>query len=132
LRSREDEQENEYSSDEPKPENGRLRYWMFINGERTRLLSGLAAAFFAVIWCFAYFLGFAGTVAGKTALAFAVACLVVCWMLNGQLDRYQRAGWKDIRSPRVERVEGHIAIGLWLFIVLSICAILFWRWLHGH
>jgi hypothetical protein len=105
---------------------------MFINGEQSRLFSGLAAAFFAVIWCFAFFLGFASTIAGKTALGLAVASFVLCWMLNAQLDRYERANWKNLRSPSVERAEGRIAIGLWLFIALSICAILFWRWLHGY
>lgn len=132
MRSQGDELEDEYSSEEPKPENGRLRYWMFVNGERSRLLSGLAAAFFAAIWCFAYFLGFASTLAANTALALAVAGLALCWMLSGQLDRYQRADWKDLRPPRVEKVERRIAIGLWLFILLSVCAILFWQWLHGH
>jgi hypothetical protein len=130
LHNPDDELDSEYASDEVRPEDGRLPYWMFINGDQARLFSGLAAAFFALLWCFAYFLGFGSSVVGTVLLAALAVSFVAFWGLGDQLNRYQRAGWKSLRSPRVEKVEARIAIGLWLFIVLSICAIFLWRWLH--
>ena len=43
--------------DEIKPEDGRLRYWMFFNGEEYRLFAALAAAFFGMSGVVYTFLG---------------------------------------------------------------------------
>lgn len=127
----EDDEVDESVSDEMKPEDGRLRYWTFINGEQTRLLSALAAGSCAVGWCFLYVLG-----AGRSVLGIV---LVVCtcvsfstWLLvDTQIKKYEESDWKKDRgSRRAGKIELWLAAGLWLFIVISICVIVLWQWRH--
>src|SRR5256885_4395060 len=53
----EDTERADTFDDEIKPEDGRLRYWMFFNGEEYRLFAALAAAFFGMSGVVYTFLG---------------------------------------------------------------------------
>src|SRR5262249_7341106 len=98
-----------------KPQDGRLRYWMFINGEQARLFSALAAGFSAVTWCFLYVLGAGTSIVGITLIALTCVGFVAWRLLDGQMKEYERDGWgKDRRSRRVEKTELWVAVGLWL------------------
>lgn len=133
MRQREDEQDDDSQEDEIKREDGLVRYWMFFNGEEVRLFSGLAAAFFGVLWCFLYVLG-----AGKSTfgIVLGILALVSFWiwrLFDRQMREYEVSGWKkDKHSSSRDRIEIRVAIFLWLFIFVSVGAILLRQWLHAR
>jgi len=125
---REDDLENEV-----KPRDGLLRYWTFYNGEQYRLLAGLAAVIFGVLWCYLYFLGEGQSFIAIVLLVLAVISLAVCRLVDIQLRECEERGWKkDKRSRRVEKVEIRVAVALWLLIVVSIGVIMLLQWQHAH
>lgn len=129
----EDDGRRDDFDDEVKPEDGLLRYWTFINGELFRLFAALAAAFFGVVGCFLYILGAGQTVVGKVSVALAVLSVLAWRLLDRQVQRYQDEGWRrDKRSLRKEKIEIRGAIGLWLFIFVSVGIILLLQWRHGR
>jgi hypothetical protein len=133
LRQDEDEQEDESQEDEIKREDGLVRYWMFFNGEEVQLFSALAAAFFGVLWCFLYVLGAGQSVFGIVLGVFAIGCFCICWVLSEQLQKCAETGWrKDKRSPKRDKIEIRVAIILWLFIFVSVGAILLRQWWHSR
>jgi len=115
--------------DEIKPEDGLVRYWMFVKGEQFRLFSALASAILGVAWCFLYVLG-----AGQSLISIVLGVLAIVgffiWrLLDRQLREYEESGWKkDKHSSRRDKVEMRIATALWLFILVSIGAIMLWQW----
>jgi tryptophan-rich sensory protein len=128
-----DDEREDVFEDEIKPEDGLLRYWMFINGEQFRLFAALAAALFGVFWCFLYILGGGKTVFGIVLLVLAVTSFGAWRLLDRQVREYERGGWKKgKKSPEREKIEIRVAIGLWLFIFVSIGLILLRQWQHGH
>jgi hypothetical protein len=132
LKDESDDREDDFE-DDIKPEDGLLRYWTFINGEQCRLFAALAAAFFGTVWGFLYILGAAQTVAGNVLLALALICFGAWRLFDRQVRGYEASGWrKDRKSPRREKIEFGIAIGLWLFISVSVGLILLRQWRHGH
>lgn len=132
LKEQDDEQKVDFE-DEIKPEDGLLRYWTFINGEQFRLFAALAAAFFGVLWCFLYLFGAGQTVLGIVLLVLAVIGFGVWRVLDRQVREYERSGWrKGKKSPAREKTEIRVAVGLWLFIFISIGLILFRQWQHAH
>jgi hypothetical protein len=121
------------ADDEIKPEDGRERYLMFMNGEQVRLLLGLAAAFLFVLWCFIYILGGAQTLLGIALLVVASIMLAVWHALDLHLDSYQANEWsKDRRPPRRRRIEARIALALWLLIFISAGISILLRWRQSH
>ncbi len=132
MKVEDDDREDEFT-DEIKPEDGLLRYGMFMNGEQFRLFSGLAAALIAVLWCFLYIFGAGQTVFGTVLLVLAAISFGAWRLLDRQVRGYEESGWKrNARSPRKERIEIRVAIGLWLFIFLSVGLILLRQWRRGH
>jgi hypothetical protein len=130
---KEDEQQNDDFEDEIKAEDGLVRHWMFFNGEEFRLFSGLAAAIFGVAWCFLYVLGAGQSIVGITLGVLTIVSLLVWWGLSEQLQKYAERGWrKDKLPPKRSKIEIRIAVGLWLFIFLSIGIILLSRWRHAR
>lgn len=132
MRQKEDEQEGEAREDEIKRDDGLVRYWMFFNGDQVRLFSGLAAAFFAVLWCFLYVLG-----AGKStaSIVLGILALVSFWvwrLFDRQIREYEESGWKKDKhsSPR-DKIEIRVAIFIWLFIFISVAAIMLAKWWRG-
>ncbi|GAC1684659.1 MAG: hypothetical protein PVS2B2_23670 [Candidatus Acidiferrum sp.] len=116
-------------SDEIKPEEGRVRYWMFINGEQMRLFSALVAAGCGVLWCFLYVLGAGRSVVGIVLLAAGGVSFVIWRMFDRQLREYEGSAWKkDMRSPKLEKIEFKVAIGLWLFILIAAGSIIIMGW----
>jgi hypothetical protein len=83
LRTEDDETDQDFD-DENKPRDGLLGYWTFINGEQLRLFAALAAAFFAVLWCFLYILGTASTPVGT--VLFVLAAISFGTWPAGQTD----------------------------------------------
>ena len=119
--------------DEIRPEDGLLRYWMFINGEQFRLFAALAAAFFGVLWCFLYILGAGQSVFGIVLLVLTGISFVAWRLLDRQLREYEESEWKkDTHSPRRDRIEIGVVIALWLFIFVIFGTIIFLRWRRGH
>jgi hypothetical protein len=71
--------EDETFSDEIKPEDGRLRYWVFFNGEQYRLFSAIITLIFGVLWGFLYVLG-----AGESKVAIgAFICGAISFVVFG-------------------------------------------------
>ena len=132
MRQPEDEQNDESQEDEIKREDGLVRYWMFFNGDQVRLFSSLAAAFFAVLWCFLYVLG-----AGKStaSIVLGILALVSFWvwrLFDRQIREYEESGWKkDKHSSRRDKIEIRVAIFIWLFIFISVAAIMLAKWWRG-
>ena len=132
MKKERDERDDDFE-DEIKPEDGLLRYWTFLNGEQFRLFSALAAAFFGVLWCFLYILGAGQNVFGIVLLVLAGISFGAWRLLDRQLREYEESGWKkDKHSPRRDRIEIGLAIGLWLFIFITFGTIIFFRWWRGH
>ena len=133
MRQPEDEQSDESQEDEIKREDGLVRYWMFFNGDQVRLFSALAAALFGVLWCFLYVFGAGQSVFGIVVGVLAIACFFIWWALSEQLQKYAGSGWrKNKPSSERDRVKIGFAIVLWLFIFVSVGAILLRQWLHGR
>jgi hypothetical protein len=130
LRSESDEPDEDFA-DEIKPQDGLERYWFFLNGEQYRLFAALAAAFFAVLWCFSYILGL-GRGAVQTTLLVLTGISFVAWrLLDRQWHEYAEKEWrKSKQSARKERIEIRVAAVLWLFILISVSAIMLWQWRH--
>lgn len=132
MKEEADERESDFQ-DEIKPEDGLLRYWTFIKGEQFRLFSALAAAFFGVLWCFLYILGAGLSVFGIVLLVLTGISFGVWRILDRQLREFEESGWKkDKHSPRRDRIEIGVAVVLWLFIFISISAIMLPKWLRAH
>jgi hypothetical protein len=130
LRELIDDKPDDALSDEMKPEHRGLRYWPFFNGEQTRLFAALAAGISGVAWCFLYVLGIASN-ARFVLLVSIVVCGSAWALLDKQIREYERSGWqKDRRSPKLQKIELKVAIYLWLFILLSVCAIFLPSWRH--
>jgi len=133
LPEEDDDREDQSQEDEIKREDGLVRYWMFFNGEQVRLFSALAAAFFGVLWCFLYVLG-----AGRSVFAIVLGILAIVssfiwWMLSDQLQKYAESGWRrDKHSSERDRIEMRVAIFLWLFIFISVAAIMLLQWKQGR
>jgi hypothetical protein len=130
---REDEEREKGVEDDIKPEDGRLRYWTFFNGEQYRLFSSLAAAILGVLWCFLYILGAGQTIIGTVLLVLTALCLLAWRMLDEQVRNYEKSDWKkDKRSPRREKIEIRVVLALWLLICVAIGTIILQRWRRGH
>ena len=129
-----DERENDESQiDEIKREDVLVRYWMFFNGDQVRLFSGLAAAFLGVLWCFLCVLGAEKSPLGVALFVLALASFWIWRLFDRQIREYEETDWKkDKHSSRRDRIEIRIAIFLWLFIFVSIGAILLGQWWHGR
>lgn len=126
------EREDEFE-DEIKPEDGRLRYWTFFNGDQYRLFAGLAAAFLGVVWAGLCVFGAGQSILGTVLLVLALLSLGSWRWLDSEVRRYQERGWKkDKESPRKEKIELRVAIGLWLFIFVSVGLIMLRQWWHVH
>jgi len=124
---------NQDFEDEITPQDGLLRYWIFFNGEQFRLFAALAAAFFAILWCFSYILGNSGGAIGTVLLILAVVSFGIWRLLDRQIREFETKGWrKGKESVRKEKVEIRVAIVLWLFILINICIIMLWQWRHPH
>lgn len=133
MRQNEEEQEGESQEDEIKRDDGPVRYWMFFNGDQVRLFSGLAAAFFGVLWCFLYVLGAGKSTASIVLLTLGLLSFWVWRLFDRQIRRYEENGWKkDKHSSRRDRIEIRVAIFLWLFIFVSVGAIMLRQWWHGR
>jgi hypothetical protein len=133
LNKERDKRENDAGDDDIRPEDGLVRYWMFINGEQVRLFSALAAVIFFVLWCFLYILGGTHTLLGIVLLVLAVISLAAWRLLDKQVREYEERGWKkDKRSPRREKIEIRVAIALWLLICIGIGLIILQQWRHSH
>jgi len=123
------EQHEAELDDDVNPQDGRERYWLFLNGDRVRLFLALAAAFCAVLWCVLYILGVAQGVLSALLAGAAIACFVVWRVVDSRLRRYEEGGWrKRAGSPKWERIEVRVAVLLWLFIMVSVCIILLMAW----
>ena len=117
--------------DEIKPEDGRLRYWMFFNGEEYRLFAALAAAFFGIVWCGLYIFGAGQGILGTILLVLALLSFGGWRLLDRQVRWFQKTGWR--RNPsRKERIEIRVAIGLWSFVFASVGLILLLQWRRSH
>ncbi len=126
------EREDEFE-DEVKPEDGRLRSWTFFNGEQYRLFAALAAAFLGVVWAGLYVFGAGQSILGTVLLVLALLSFGSWRFLEREVRRYQERGWrKDEESPRREKIELRVAIGLWLFIFVSVGLILLRQWWRVH
>jgi hypothetical protein len=133
LREEDDDREDQSQEDEIKREDGLVRYWMFFNGEQVRLFSALGAAFSGVLWCFLYVLGAGGSVFGIVLGILAIVCFFIWWLLSDQLQKYGESGWrKDKHSSERDKVEVRVAAFLWLFIFISIAAIMLAKWRHAR
>jgi hypothetical protein len=131
LRQNDSEPEDESQEDEIKREDGLVRHWMFLNGEEIRLFSALAATFFGVVWCFLYVLGEAKSAAGIVSLTFAIITFLVWRVFDRQIRQYEESGWrKDKHSSKRDKVEIRVAAFLWLFIFISVAAIMLTKWWH--
>ena len=131
MRQPEDEQDDQSQEDEIKREDGLVRYWMFFNGDQVRSFSALAAAFFGVLWCFLYVFGAGQTVFGIVLGGLTIACFFMWWALSEQLQKYAESGWRKAKpSSERDRVKIWVAMVLWLFIFVSVGAILLRQWLH--
>ena len=117
--------------DEIKPEDGRLRYWMFFNGEEYRLFAALAAAFFGIVWCGLYIFGAWESILGTILLVLALLSFGGWRLLDRQARWFQKTGWKKESSGK-ERIEIRVAIGLWSFVFASVGLILLLQWRRGH
>jgi drug/metabolite transporter (DMT)-like permease len=127
----EDVDREENFDDEIRPEDGRLRYWTFFNGEQYRLFAALAAAFFGVVWCGLYIFGAGQTILGVVLLVLALLSFGGWRLLDRQVRWYQGTGWKKESSGK-EGIKIRVAIGLWLFIFVSVGLILLLQWRRGH
>lgn len=133
MRQPENEQDDVSQEDEIKREDGLVRYWMFFNGEEVRLFSGLAAAFFGVLWCFLYVLGAGKSTPGIVLGILALASFWVWRLFDRQVREYEESGWKkDKHSSRRDKVEIQVAIFLWLFIFICVALILLHQWRHAR
>ena len=117
--------------DEIKPEDGRLRYWMFFNGEEYRLFAALPAAFFGIVWCGLYIFGAGQGILGTILLVLALLSFGGWRLLDRQVRWFQKTGWKKESSGK-ERIEIRVAIGLWSFVFASVGLILLLQWRRGH
>jgi len=132
LRTEGDEADQDFK-DEIKPQDGFLRYWIFFNGEQFRLFAALAAAFFAILWCFLYILGNAGSAVGTVLLVLAAIGFGIWRLLDRQIREYEAKNWRRSKqSVRREKTEVRVAVMLLLFILISICDIMLSRWRHPH
>ena len=132
MKESDDEREHEFE-DDIKPEDGLLRYWTFINGEQFRLFAALAAVLFGVLWSFLYILGAGKTVCGIVLLVLAMVSFGAWRLLDRQVREYEGSRWKkDKKPPGRERIEIRAAVGLWLFIFISVGVILLRQWRRGH
>lgn len=133
MRQPEDEQDGESQEDEIKREDGLVRYWMFFNGDQVRLFSGLAAAFFGVLWCFLYVFGATQSIPGIILVVLAAIAFLVWRLLDDQVRRYEESGWiKHRRSPKRGRIGISFTLALWLFLLLFTIGKILSRWHHGH
>ena len=116
-------------SDEIRPQDGRARYWMFLNGEQTRLFVALAGALSFVGWSFLYILSVGQRVLAPCLLAVAAVSFVLWRVVDRKLRELERSNWKkDRRPPNVEKLEARVAVGLWLFIFGGFSIILVMKW----
>jgi hypothetical protein len=91
------------------PEEGRVRDWLFVNGEQVRLFVALAGVFCGVLWLYWYILGGGQSVIATVLLAGGGIRFAVWRLVNRQLWEYERRGWKkDLRSPRVEKMKSRL------------------------
>jgi hypothetical protein len=133
LRKENDDPHWDIQDDEIKPEDGLVRYWMFLSGDQVRVFSALASAIFGVAWCFLYVLGAGRSLPAVALGSLAVVCFFVWRLFDRQLREYDESGWKkDEHSHRRDKIEIRVAIILWLFIFISIGAIVLSRWWHAH
>jgi hypothetical protein len=131
--SEENNEREDDLKDEIAPEDGLVRYWMFLNGEAFRLFAALASASFGVFWCFLYVLGAGQSILGIILIILTAISFVAWRLLEKQLREYEESRWKkDKHSPRRDRIEIRVVIGLWLFIFISIGIILLQQWRHDH
>jgi hypothetical protein len=132
LRQDDSEPEDESQEDEIKREDGLVRYWMFFNGEEIRLFSALAAAFFVIIWCFLYVLGAGESTTGVLLLILAITSFSIWCVFDRQIRQYEEIEWrKDKHSSKRDKVEIRVATILWLFIFISVAAIMLAKWWHA-
>ena len=128
-----DPEEDQTLDDEVKPDQGLERYWLYVHGEEVRMLAGLAAGIFLIIWCGFLVFDSEGTTPGVVVLICAMGSGVVWLILDDQLKKMAQRGWaKSRRSKRTERLELSIAIALWLLICLAIIAIILQKWFGGR
>jgi hypothetical protein len=132
LTEKNDTREDDFE-DEIKPEDGLVRHWMFFNGEGFRLFAALAAAICGVLRCFLYILGAGQSAFGIVLLILAIISFGAWRSLDRQLREYKESGWKkDKHSRERDKNEIRIAIILWLFIFMSIGAIMLSQWRHAR
>jgi hypothetical protein len=97
------------------------------------LFFALAAALFGVLWCFLYVLGAAKSTSGVVLLILTLASFSAWRVFDRQLREYEESGWKkDKHSSRRDKIAIRVAVILWLFIFISIAAIMLSQWRHGH
>jgi hypothetical protein len=127
-----DDEPNRDLNDEIRRQDGLERHWVFFNGEQYRLFAAIVGGFCAVLWCFLYILGLVPVLRVIVGVL-AFVCFLAWRLLDRQLRAYEDKGWrKDHRTVKLEKIEIRVAIGLWLFIVVSISAIMLWQWRHPH
>jgi hypothetical protein len=123
----EGDQANHDFEDEIKPQDGLLRYWVFLNGEQFRLFAAIAAAFFTILWCFLYILGNLSGAIRTAVLVLAAVSFGIWRLLDRQIREFETRGWRKSKgSVRKEKVEIRVAVVLWLFILISICVTMLW------
>jgi len=116
-----------------KPEDGLERHWLYFNGETYRLYAFIASLFFLACLGALYLLCKSDSTVGVAAAILAAACFMAGIGIGGRLRLYQDKGWKkDWRTPREERIERRVALYLWLFIFISVGAIILSQWTRGR
>jgi hypothetical protein len=120
-------------NDEIRPEDGRFRYWMFVNGEGYRLFAGLTGGICLVVFCGLAILGLETHVVGIVAGALCVVAYIAYRLLDRALQAYDERDWrKDLRSPKVKKIEEVVAAALWLLIIISVGSIIIAQWRARH
>jgi hypothetical protein len=109
LKEQNDEREDDLN-DEIKREDGLVRHWMFLNGDKVRLFSALVAAFLGVLWCFLYIFGAGRTILGNVLLALALISFWVWRVFGRQIREYEESGWKkDKHSSRRDKSRSKLS-----------------------
>ena len=130
---RSSEPEEQELDDDIRPEDGLERHWLFFNGETYRLYAFIVSLFFLVCLGILYLFGKSDGPFGIATGIIAGMSFLAGWGIHDRIDQYKERGWrKDWRTPRIERVERRVALYLWLFIFVSVGAIILVQWMRGR
>ena len=128
-----EEEDDSNVSDDIRLEDGRVRYWMFVNGEQYRLFAGITAGVCLVIFCALSVLGLGTHWSGIIAAILCAVGFIAFRLLDRALREYEGRDWrKDKRSPALEKIKIVIAAVLWLLIVVGFGGIMIAQWLRPH